>query len=358
MVITLCAGCERVPSAADREAESTVPTFSRDIAPLLFRECAPCHRPGGPGPFSVLSYHEVKQHVRAIVTATSSRFMPPWLPVAGYGNFAGPRHLTDREIAAIRRWEAGGAPEGDQNQLPPVPAMSDGWRLGEPDLVLRLPKAFTLGASSLEVWRNFVLPVPPGATHFVKTVELRPGNSRIVHHALIATDTTRSSRRRDAQDETAGFEGMDMGDSQAPDGHLLGWSPGMTPFPGIEGEAWRLEPGTDVVLQLHLMPSGKDDTIDPLIGLFFADRPPRSSSLHLMRLDADHALDIPADAQHVVVSESFELPVDLDVLAVYPHAHFLARTIEAFATTPKGSTEWLIKIDRWDFKWQDIYRFA
>jgi hypothetical protein len=175
VMMTFDAGCGYRSSSAAGGDAATRPTFSRDVAPILFRECAPCHRPGGAGPFSVLTYREIKQHARTIATATSSRFMPPWLPVAGYGDFAGRRYLTDQEIDTIRRWEAGGAVEGDQNQLPPLPHFGDGWRLGEPDLVLRLPKAFTLGASSTEVWRNFVLPVPPGATHFVKTVEFTRG---------------------------------------------------------------------------------------------------------------------------------------------------------------------------------------
>jgi Flp pilus assembly protein TadD len=306
----------------------------------------------------VLTYRDARQHARAIVKATASGFMPPWLPLAGYGEFTGQRRLTDREIDSIRRWEAAGAIEGEPGALPSEPATSDGWRLGEPDLVLRLPKPFTLPAGGTDVWRNFVIPVPITAARFVKTVELRPGNLRVVHHALVATDETRSSTRRDSRDAEMGFEGMDMGDARAPDGHLLGWSPGMTPFPGIDGEAWQLVPGTDIVLQLHLMPSGKEERIDPLVGLFFSDRAAPGSTLHLMRLDADQALDIPPEAKHFAVSDSFQLPVDLEVLAVYPHAHFLATTVEAFASTPGGSDVWLIKIDKWDFKWQDIYRYA
>ena len=161
--------------------------------------------------------------------------------------------------------------------------------------------------------------------------------------------------RRDAE---PGFEGMDMGDSQAPDGHLLGWSPGMAPFPGVDGQSWLLRPGTDLVLQLHLTPTGKPEVVDPVVGLYFADRPPAAAALQLMRLDADHAIDIPAGERRFVVSDAFELPVDLDVLAVYPHAHFVARTMEASATLPDGTVKWLIRIDDWDFKWQDIYRYT
>lgn len=151
---------------------------------------------------------------------------------------------------------------------------------------------------------------------------------------------------------------MDMGDSQSPDGHLLGWTPGMVPFPGVKDHAWRLEPGTDLVLQLHLTPTGKPEDVDPMVGFYFTDPPPPTAPLQLMRLDADDSLDIPPGERHFVVSDTFTLPVDLEVLAVYPHAHFLATTMEAFATLPGGAQKWLIRIDAWDFKWQDIYRYA
>ena len=325
---------------------------------FLFRACAPCHRPGEAAPFSVLSYQDVRPRVRTIVSATASRFMPPWLPEPGYGEFAGERRLTDAQIDTIRRWHEQGAIEGDPAALPPLPAFTPGWQLGEPDLVIKLPRPYTLAADGREVWRNFVVPVPVAASRFVKTVELRPGNAKVVHHALLGIDPTRSSRRRDERDAEPGFEGMDMGDSQAPDGHLLGWSPGMAPFPGVDGQSWLLRPGTDLVLQLHLTPTGKREVVDPVVGLYFADRPPAAAALQLMRLDADHAIDIPAGEKRFVVSDAFELPIDLDVLAVYPHAHFVARTMEASATMPDGTVKWLIRIDDWDFKWQDIYRYA
>jgi len=284
--------------------------------------------------------------------------MPPWLPEPGYGEFAGERRLTNSEIETIRRWEQQGAVEGNPTDLPPLPQLTEGWRLGEPDLVIKLRRPYTLRADGPEVWRNFVIPIPVSTTRYVKTVELRPGSAKVVHHALIGVDPTRSSRRRDEKDVEPGFDGMDMGDSQAPDGHLLGWTPGMTPFPGVEGKAWRLEPGTDLVLQLHLIPSGKPEVVNPIVGLYFAEGPPAGSPMYLLRLDADHAIDIPPGAKDFVVTDSLELPVDVEVLAVYPHAHFLAKTMEALAKLPDGTKKWLLRIKAWDFKWQDIYRLA
>ena len=338
--------------------QATPPTFTRDVAPILFGECAACHHPNGVAPFSVLTFAEVKQRARTIVTATNAGLMPPWLPAAGHGEFAGERRLTRDQIDVIRRWEEAGALEGNAADLPQRPAFDDGWQLGTPDLIVKLPEHFSLPASGPEVWRNFVVRTALKSRRFVKTAEFRPGPVRVIHHALLGIDTTRSSRRRDGMDAEPGFEGMDMGDSQAPDGHLLGWSPGMTPFPGVAGKAWTLEPGTDIVLQLHMIPSGKAEVVDPLLGLYFSDAASAGAPLQLMRLDADHAIDIPPGARDFVVTDTFGLPVDLDVLAVYPHAHFIARRVDASATRPDGTVVPLIRIDNWDFKWQDIYRYA
>ncbi|MBI3493470.1 MAG: tetratricopeptide repeat protein [Acidobacteria bacterium] len=333
-------------------------TFTRDVAPVFFRECVACHRPGESAPFSLLTYRDVKRRARTIVAVTRSRFMPPWLPDPGYGQFAGERRLTDAQIETIRRWEAQGAPEGDPADLPPLPQFTEGWRLGQPDLVIKLPRPYILRADPPEVWRNFVIPIPVSTTRYVKTVELRPGSAGVVHHALLGVDPTRSSRRRDERDVEPGFDGMGMGDSQAPDGHLLGWTPGMVPFPGVEGKAWRLEPGTDLVLQLHVIPSGKPEVLNPIVGLYFAKAPPVGPLMSLMRLDADQAIDIPPGEKHFIVTDRFELPVDVEVLAAYPHAHFLAKTMEGLARLPDGTERWLIRISDWDFKWQDIYRYA
>ncbi|MGE4053310.1 MAG: tetratricopeptide repeat protein [Vicinamibacterales bacterium] len=333
-------------------------TFNRDIAPIVFENCVPCHRAGEAAPFTLTSYQDVRQRARTIVDVTGRRYMPPWLPVEGHGEFAGERRLTDEQIAMISSWVEQGAVEGDAADLPPLPALPEGWRLGQPDLVVTLPSPYTLQADGADVWRNFVMPVDVDSGRYVRTVEIRPGSARFVHHALLGVDETTSSRRRDSQDREPGFEGMDMGDAGAPNGHLLGWTPGMAPFPGIEGKPWRLEPGTDLVLQAHLLPSGKPEEVSPAIGVYYSDTPPSGPSLALIRLDADHLLDIPAGDAAFEVTDEFKLPVDLDIYAVYPHAHYLATAVEGAVTLPDGSERSLIRIDNWDFKWQDVYRLA
>ncbi len=356
LAVAFLVGC-RTPSPAESNRDRDV-TFTRDVAPIVFKNCIPCHRPGESAPFSLLTYDDVRQRARTIVTTIERGVMPPWLPEHGYGEFAGERRLATLEIDTIRRWVANGAPEGIPSDLPAQPQLPDGWRLGTPDLIVKLPQPYSVAAEGGEIWRNFVVPIPLSTRTFVRTIELRSGGSGVVHHALIGVDPTRASRRRDERDPEPGFAGMDMGDSQAPDGQLLGWTPGMAPFPGVKDHAWMLEPGTDLVLQLHLTPTGKREDVDPMVGFFFTEPPRQAAPLQLLRLDADDSLDIPPGVADFTVSDRFELPVDVDVLAVYPHAHFLATTMEAFATTPGGQKRWIVRIGRWDFKWQDIYRYV
>jgi Tfp pilus assembly protein PilF len=356
LVAAVGLGCRE---AAPAQSLATEPvTYTRDVAPVVFRRCAPCHRPGESAPFSLLTYDDAKRRARLIADVTERRVMPPWLPSPGHGVFAGERRLPDHDVALFRRWDEQGAPEGDPAALPAPPTFAEGWQLGEPDLIVTLPVNYRLRADGPEVWRNFVMPVPVSSTRFVRTVEIRPGSARFVHHAIIGLDRTRSSERRDARDAEPGFEGMELGDALPPDGHLLGWTPGMAPVSPVEGAVWRVERGDDLVLQLHMIPSGKAESVQPQVGLYFAQAPPTGPPMFLLRLDADHQLDIPPGAREFVATDQFELPVDVDVLAVYPHAHYLARTMVARATLPDGSEQPLIRIESWDFKWQDVYRYA
>lgn len=359
LVVAVLVGCRDSSLGEGTGALPREPvTFARHVAPIVFSRCAGCHRPGGSAPFSLLEYESARSRARLIAEATQLRIMPPWLPEPGYGDFAGERRLTNDQIETIQRWIDDGMQEGNPADLPAPPVHSEGWQLGEPDLVIKMAQPYSLPAAGTDAWRNFVIPIPVSQTRYVKTVELRPGNARFVHHALMAIDDMGSSRRRDARDPTPGFEGMDMGDAQMPDGSLMGWTPGMLPFPGIEGTAWRLDPGADAVLQLHLLPSGKPEIVEPAIGIYFAPSPATGSPMYVLQLQADEQIDIPAGAADFVVTDAIELPVDVDVFAAYPHAHYLGKRIEAWATLPDGTTRWLIRIDRWDFKWQDIYRYV
>jgi hypothetical protein len=181
-----------VEVTAAAEALPAAPTFASHIAPIVFKNCAICHRPGEAGPFSLLTFADVAKRSKLIAEVTARRTMPPWLPVAGHGSFVGERRLTATEIALFQRWHDQGAPEGDSSLTPSIPPFTDGWQLGPPDAVVTMPEPFALPADGRDVYRNFVLTVPPGPARFVRGVEFRPGNPRSVHHASSMTKATRS----------------------------------------------------------------------------------------------------------------------------------------------------------------------
>jgi Flp pilus assembly protein TadD len=336
-----------------------VPTFNKEIAPILFQNCAACHRPGEAAPFSLLTYADAKKRSKQIAAVTASRFMPPWLPEHGKADFAGERRLSDAQIAAIREWATAAAPEGNPGDLPPAPRFIEGWQLGAPDLVVTLDRPYTLTASGSDVFRNFVLRPQLDTTRFVRAIEIRPGNKRIVHHANVLIDRSGSSRLRDGKDGAPGFPGMDLrieSDTFDPESHFLFWKPGTSYSEEPPDMAWRLDPGTDLVLNMHLQPSGKPETLQPSIGLYFTDRKPTKLPM-LVQLERDGALDIVAGEKSFVVTDSLKLPVDVDLLGVYPHAHYIGKDLQGIATLPDGTKRWLIHIPGWDINWQAVYRY-
>lgn len=330
-------------------------TFSEHVAPILYRSCLPCHRSGESAPFQLLEYEEVAKRSRQIVEVTRSRYMPPWRPSPAHGVFVGNRRLSDEEIAIIETWVDGGSPEGDPAKAPPVPPATGGWQLGEPDLVLTMPEPFLVPEEGLDVFRNFVLPIPVERARFVEAVELRPSNKRVVHHAIMRLDRTSSSRELDAQDAEPGFAGMDMGLTESPDGQFLGWTPGRVPLREAEGMAWTLKPGTDMVVQLHMVPTGKPEPIQASVGFFFTERPPTRRPMLLLLRNDD--IDIPAGESEYVVEDSLTLAAGVAVTKICPHAHYLGKRMEAFGELPDGSRRDLILIEDWDFNWQDVYQY-
>jgi tetratricopeptide (TPR) repeat protein/mono/diheme cytochrome c family protein len=337
-------------------APAAPPTFTRDIAPIIQEHCATCHRPGESAPFDLLTYDDVRKRGRQIVMVTESRYMPPWLPAPGPHAFVDARGLTDEQIAMIAQWVKDGAVEGDPADLPPAPTWTEGWQLGEPDLVVSMDETYVLRAEGTDVFRNFVLPIPIDRARWVRAVELRPGNPKVVHHAVMQIDDTGSTRRLDEMDPGPGFEGMNMGRSHPPDGHFLGWTPGKQPFDGGADMAWRLRKGAELVVQLHLVPSGKPEELQPMVGFHFAEGPPAVRPVAILLRNDE--IDIPPGTPDFVIEDSFETPVAVHVTGVYPHAHYLGKRIEGFATLPDGTTRSLIDIPDWDFNWQDEYRFA
>lgn len=356
MLCIVCAVTSMCVLPACGDGSASAPTFTRDIAPIVYENCAACHRPGESGPFPLLTYEDVSAHATQIAEVTQSGFMPPWLPEHGAGKFADARLLDDEQIATIAAWVEAGAPRGDAADLPPMPRFTDGWELGKPDLIVETP-AYTLGPDGPDVYRNFVVRIPVDAPRYVRTVEFQPGNPRAIHHAGLAVDRTGAARRLDAQDDEPGFDGMaaQIKGADTFDGLFLPWNPGAPAFPGYDGVAWLVEPGTDLIVQLHMPRTGRTEQVHARIGLHFTDTPPTRHPV-MFRLGS-FFIDIPPGERYVH-EDSYTLPVDVRALSVTPHAHYLCTEMHGEAVLPDGTRLSLIDIPEWDFNWQGSYRYA
>src|SRR5579883_1665760 len=335
-------------------------TYSRQIAPILYKNCTTCHHPGGSGPFSLMTYDDARHWGQQVMQATQSRDMPPWLPEPGYGNFADNRRLSDADLRLIQQWVKTGMAQGDLADVPAPPHYETTWQLGKPDLVLKVERPYTLAASGTDVFRNFVLPYPLKQTHYIRALEIRPGAPQVVHHANLLIDRTASFRRAHPDDWRDGVPGMelevDAGDAFDPDSHFLFWKPDTPVLLEPEGMPWRLDPGNDLILNMHLKPSGKPETVQAEIGFYFTNKPPVKQPM-LLQLEDDAALDIPPGARNFVVQDELKLPVDVEVLGVYPHAHYLGKDLQGYAILPSGEKKWLIWIRAWDIDHQSVYRY-
>lgn len=332
-----------------------VPTFTKDVAPILFEHCAPCHKPGPYAPFTLLSYADAGKRAKLIAQVTSRRYMPPWMPEQGTNHFADARVLSDREIDVLKRWFEAGAPEGNPADLPKLTLNTNEWYLGQPDLIVEAPEAFQLPPDGKDIYQNFVIPSGVTTQRWIRAVEILPGN-RAAHHAFLKVDITSGSRRRDAEYTGGGFPGMDYPSAASvPDGHLLAWQPGRLPVISPPGLPWRLQPKSDFLLQIHFQSTGREESIKPRLGLYFTDK---AATNQLFKISMDnYAIDIPAGETNYVIEDSWVVPQAFEMLALIPHAHRIGRTLEAFATLPDGKRLELLTIRNWDFNWQTDYRF-
>lgn len=334
-------------------AQAAAPTFNRDIAPILYQNCATCHRPGEVAPFSLLSYGDAAKRADLLATVTEKRVMPPWKAEPGYGSFANERRLSGRQIELIREWAKAGAPEGQAHDKPAAPVFASGWEGGPPDKILSMRQKFSVEADGADEYRCFVLPLELDHNVYLSGMEFRPGNRRVVHHALVFADSTGAAGKLAAGSADGGYACFG-GPKFAPTGLLGGWAPGATPPPESADLSQLIRPGTDIVVQIHYHPSGKTEEDQSALGLKFSGPPTRGRAGIIL---ASRRIDIPAGDSHYVVKTSVTIPRDVDLFGITPHAHYLGKEMKVHACLPDGAVEPLIWIKDWDFNWQGQYRY-
>jgi len=324
------------------------PTFSHDVAPILYSECASCHRPSGVGPFSLIAWQDAAKRAKSIAGVTARHYMPPWLPAEP--RFQHERRLSPAEISTLAHWADAGAPQGNPAETPPPPRFPEGWQLGQPDLEAQMRAAFDVPAEGPDQYRCFAIPTAPGRDRWVSAIDMRPGNPKVVHHAILFQDITGTARKRDTG---AGYSCFGT-PGFLPARGLGGWTPGSLPVRMPDPEL--LHGGADLVLQAHYHPTGKPETDRTRLALYFTDRKPQRRVMDLPL--GSKRIDIPPGARNYKVTDHFTVPVDVDALGINPHAHYVCTGMYGYAVLPDGTRRTLIRIPAWNFNWQQQYTYA
>jgi len=338
------------------------PTFSKEVVRIFQDHCQTCHHPGDIAPFSLMTYADAAPYADSIKFMTSTHQMPPWKPVDGCGDFtdADTRTLPQSDIDTIAKWVANGAPEGNPADLPTPKSFTNGWALGQPDLVLSYPETYTPGAAG-DIYR--CLPMPTNLTQdtYVSAIDIRPGDRQTVHHVIAYVDSSGASQQLDDNDAGPGytcFGGPGFAISDPASATLGGWAPGMRPVTLPDGVAYKLNANSRVVLQIHYHPHNAAPKADRTeIGIYFSKQKPKQI-LRIVPLINQSFTIPPGDPNYrVTASLPIPLPVDAHLQLIAPHMHLLGRRMHVTATTPKGGSQCLVDINDWDFNWQGMYLY-
>jgi mono/diheme cytochrome c family protein len=342
---------------------AAIPTYAKDIAPILYKNCTGCHRPGEIGPMSLLTYEDVRPHAKDIRDKIADGLMPPWHADMPAGTFVNERGLSDADKATIFRWVANGAPKGDAKDLPHAPDYPAGWSIGKPDAVFEMQEDYRVPADDVVQYEYFYIPTNFKEPKWVQAIEVRPGNRNVVHHVLV-----RYKARPDIQPTpvlTFNQENQKLPPPVAglrpakedgiPSRLLATYAPGTNPQMFTPGTALRLEPGGVIELQMHYTAAGQDETDRTKVGFIFsrdpAPREVRASQFY------NASLRLPAGATSVAVDAEVEFGRDATVWGLFPHTHVRGKKWQYVLLLPDGSRKTILSVPRYDFNWQTYYMF-
>ena len=334
----------------------TIPTYFKEIAPIINENCVECHRPGGLGPFSLTDFEAVKSKIKTIIAVTKSGYMPPWQADPYFRSFKNERFLDSTAIELIEKWYLTGTKKGRRKDLSITQNISRQKRTA--DLILPMNKAYVLSDKSIEDYRFFNLPTNLPEDTYLKSVEFIPGNKRVVHHSRIMIDTTNQIR---------GIDGLSEYDPKAleyqkyplADEFLYGWVPGNLPIYYPSGTGKKIFKNSDLILNIHYAPTSKTEMDSSLIKLYFAKEKVKEEIKVLTIREGDisnQPFYIPANTKPTFYV-SYNLKQSVNMVSVMPHMHFIGDSFKALAVTPSGDAIPIIKIDKWDFNWQSTYLF-
>ncbi len=351
--LLLLSFCKLVWQGNAHERITTRITFNKEIVRILARRCMGCHHAGRMAPMPLTTYTDARPWAKAIKEEVLERRMPAWRAVPGYGEFANDPRLSSRDLDLIVAWVDGGAPKGEDKDLPKLPDFSQVWPLGKPDLLLKPRRPFTVSAEAEDEYRCFVLSNPSTENRWISAVDLRPGDGSVVHHAFIWIDRSRNGEQQKARDEIPGC-GCFGGPRIAPSGILGGWVPGQ-PARYTKGNAYLLPARARLVVQAHCRKNGNAGEDVSQVGLYFS-KEPVEKRLRSMAV-VNRKFEIPPGAAAFKVKAFVTLEKDAEAAAVLPHMHLLGKSMEITAVRPDGTREVLVWVRDYDFKGQTSYVF-
>ena len=386
----VCAAVAAATVSVRAHSSTATPTFSRDVAPILYKSCTNCHRPGEIAPMSLLTFDDARPWARSIATRVAAGTMPPWHADASHREFLNDRRLSDAEKATILKWVDAGAPEGDPADLPPQPRYADGWMVGRPDLVLSMQEDYPIPASGTIAYQYFEVPTNFTEDKWVQAFEVRPSNRKVVHHVIVYARPPAAPRPAEAAvaapqpprprptpiiefaDGTEIPAGQTGGpelpaDQRKPRGpndrpapkmigaSVAGYVPG-NPLRTFEpGTALKVPAGSTLVFQMHYTTIGKETTDRTSIGLVFANAPPKVQLVNAALING--ALHIPAGDSNYHVEATMTINRDLTLWSLLPHTHVRGKRWSYDVIYPDGRRETILSVPKYDFDWQTDYIF-
>lgn len=353
-------------AGGQKPTAQSIPTFSRDVAPILYRNCTSCHRPGEIAPMSLLTYEDARPYARAIRDEVSDGHMPPWHADAPPGTFLNERRLTDVDKATLVAWANNGAPKGDPNDLPTPPVYPEGWSAGTPDLVLEMNEEYKVPAEGVIQYEYFYLPTAFTEPKWVKSIEVRPGNREVVHHVLVyyraAPDMKRApvlqpNKETGAlpEERTPGIRFNPARKDLPPRRLIASYAPGTNPQVAPDGTAFRLEAGGVIELQMHYTTTGEAAADRTKVGIVFA----KGDGLREIRAAAfiNGIFTLPAGAADVAVDAEVGFLQDTTIWGILPHTHLRGTKWRYVLELPDGTKRTILDVPRYDFNWQTYYLF-
>jgi hypothetical protein len=346
-------------------AAASVPTFSKDVAPILYKNCATCHRPDETAPMSLLTYQDARPWAKSIRQYVSSGVMPPWHAAEARGVFLNDRRLTEADKETLIHWVDAGAPEGDPKDLPPAPKFVDGWQIGKPDVVLTMSKPFEVPAKGTIEYQYFTVPTHFSEDKWVQAMEIRPGVRAVVHHVIVYMKEPAGTPMDSAfipvlpkmpKRERPNGGAAQKEEDASPGVFLAGTAPGAPPMVFQPGEAIKIPAGSTLTFQVHYTANGKAATDQSSIGLVFAKEPPAREIIASAFLNP--LFTLPAGSPDTAVDSAIEFKEDAHITSLIPHTHLRGKSWEYRLIYPDGRSEVVLEVPHYDFNWQTWYTFA